>query len=87
MDDELEYHELVIDGTLDLHMFQPREVKELVPDGSVFGKRWRQACARQGRRGLTSPLARIVVAARQVDYRRQDIDEVAWIMTQFVFGG
>jgi hypothetical protein len=24
--------ELVIDGTLDLHMFQPRDVKDLVPD-------------------------------------------------------
>jgi len=32
MDDDTEYHELVIDGTLDLHMFQPRDVKELVPD-------------------------------------------------------
>ncbi|HOO45451.1 MAG TPA: Smr/MutS family protein [Deltaproteobacteria bacterium] len=41
MDDELEYHELVIDGTLDLHMFQPRDVKDLVPD-------YLQACREKG---------------------------------------
>ncbi|HWR68032.1 MAG TPA: Smr/MutS family protein, partial [Desulfomonilia bacterium] len=27
-----EYHELVVDGTLDLHMFSPRDIKDLVPD-------------------------------------------------------
>ncbi|MGC9323488.1 MAG: Smr/MutS family protein [Desulfomonilia bacterium] len=26
------YHELVVDDTLDLHMFSPRDIKELVPD-------------------------------------------------------
>ncbi len=39
--DENEYHELVIDGTLDLHIFHPREVKELVPD-------YLQACREKG---------------------------------------
>lgn len=27
-----EYHELVVDGVLDLHMFSPRDIKTLVPD-------------------------------------------------------
>ncbi|HVN71819.1 MAG TPA: Smr/MutS family protein [Desulfomonilia bacterium] len=27
-----EFHELVVDGILDLHMFQPKSVKELIPD-------------------------------------------------------
>ena len=39
--DDQEYHELVIDGTLDLHMFQPRDVKDLVPD-------YLQACCEKG---------------------------------------
>jgi len=30
--DQEEYHELVVDGTLDLHMFNPRDIKKLVPD-------------------------------------------------------
>ena len=30
--DELEPVELKIDGILDLHTFQPREVKDLIPD-------------------------------------------------------
>lgn len=30
--DHEDYHELVVDGTLDLHMFRPRDIKYLVPD-------------------------------------------------------
>ena len=30
--DQEEYHELIVDGTLDLHMFSPRDTKRLVPD-------------------------------------------------------
>lgn len=32
MSDEDEYHQLIVDGDLDLHMFKPRDVKYLVPD-------------------------------------------------------
>lgn len=32
MPDDEEYHQLVVDGDLDLHMFIPRDVKYLVPD-------------------------------------------------------
>lgn len=32
MADDEGYHELVVDGDLDLHIFQPRDVKDLVPD-------------------------------------------------------
>jgi dsDNA-specific endonuclease/ATPase MutS2 len=32
MSDEEEYHELVVDGDLDLHIFNPRDVKYLIPD-------------------------------------------------------
>jgi dsDNA-specific endonuclease/ATPase MutS2 len=30
--DEASCHELVVDGTLDLHMFRPGDIKDLVPD-------------------------------------------------------
>lgn len=32
MADDQEYHQLVVDGDLDLHMFKPRDIKLLVPD-------------------------------------------------------
>jgi dsDNA-specific endonuclease/ATPase MutS2 len=32
MADDQEYHQLVVDGDLDLHMFRPRDIKLLVPD-------------------------------------------------------
>jgi dsDNA-specific endonuclease/ATPase MutS2 len=32
MADDKEYHQLVVDGDLDLHMFKPRDIKLLVPD-------------------------------------------------------
>jgi dsDNA-specific endonuclease/ATPase MutS2 len=32
MADDQEYHELIVDGDLDLHMFNPRDIKSLVPD-------------------------------------------------------
>lgn len=30
--DHEEYHELIVDGTLDLHMFSPKDIKYLIPD-------------------------------------------------------
>ena len=30
--DENDCHELVIEDTLDLHMFHPRDIKDLIPD-------------------------------------------------------
>jgi dsDNA-specific endonuclease/ATPase MutS2 len=32
MADDHSYHQLVVDGDLDLHMFKPRDIKFLVPD-------------------------------------------------------
>lgn len=32
LQDHEEYHELVVDGTLDLHIFQPGDIRYLVPD-------------------------------------------------------
>jgi dsDNA-specific endonuclease/ATPase MutS2 len=32
MSDEEELHQLIVDGDLDLHIFNPRDIKYLVPD-------------------------------------------------------
>ncbi len=32
MSDEEDYHQLVVDGDLDLHIFNPRDIKHLIPD-------------------------------------------------------
>ena len=43
MDDEFDgnYHELPIDGVLDLHFFKPNEVKDLIPEYIIECKKRR----------------------------------------------
>ena len=62
------------------------EIDEVVFDLVVFHECGHQGRARKGLGGFSVPLARKIIASRHVEDGRNDVDEVAWVVTQFAAG-